>query len=337
MSSFMEKSSKTKLDFVRMRDSYKLKKTNEFTYIKPGTILLNGPDIYDFYKFSDIAFKFKDWDYKNKEFGKDFVKLIYKMVYNKNVPAQENNKKILEIYKNYNPSDFITYSLDSFYKYMYAIEIPENLNKSQNFVRFREKCVKEYATKGTLIKKIKSISEFIYENISYNEYWVEDTKNEGRIVNIDEVIRNKQGVCFEFAILNFLIIKEDELLKNINIKLCAGEKFGGKSLKRNEDIEELKQFRRIDTSKPAEETKNETERIKKLQRTGMEEEIYMEEDVANNLHMWVEFELNKNERYIIETTMGTIIPKPLTEIEPLIGTHNYVKDKNIVIPFFIKR
>lgn len=333
MSSFREKPGNAKLDFIKMKNDYKLKKVNEFTYIKPGTIILNGPDIYDFYKFSDIAFKFKNLDYENKEFTKDFIKLMYRIIYNKNLPAQENNKKILDVYKNYNPSDFITYNLDSFYKYMYAIEIPENLNKSQNFRQFRERCMQKYSSENTAIKKIKSISEFIYENINYNEYWAEDTKNEGRIVNIDEVIKNKQGVCFEFAILNFLIIKEDELLKDINIKLCAGKKKEGKNLKRSKDadIRELRQFRRMDT-KPSEKSKNEIESIKKLQRTDAEGD-----DTADYTHMWIEFELNKNEKYILETTMGTIIPKPMAEIEPLVGSSNYIRDKDIVIPFFVKK
>ncbi|MCL4383507.1 hypothetical protein M1278_02625 [Candidatus Marsarchaeota archaeon] len=329
---------------MKIRNEYKLKRASEFLYLKPGTILVNSIDFYDFNKFSDIVFKFENLNYKNENFKKDFIKLIYKMNYNPDLSAQENNRNLLEIFKNYNPENLITYYLDNLSKSTYAIEIPENINKSTIFNQFKKDSMNESKHEEIPIKKIKSISEFIVKAIEYDENWM-NRHVLNRITSIDEVIKAKKGVCFEMSILNFLIIKEDENLKNINIKLCAGERITSNKLRRNEtvemqitNIEEIKQYHKYEIlkliKKNGDDSKKIDEFIKEFQRI---DETQNNKSDENNLHFWIEFELNKNEKYILEATSGALIPKPLTEIEPLVGTDRYVKSKNMLIPFFIKK
>lgn len=332
------------MDLIKIRNEYKLKRASEFSYLKPGTILVNSIDFHDFNKFSDIVFKFKNLNYKNEYFKKDFIKLIYKMNYNPDLSAQENNRNLLEIFKNYNPENLITHYLDNLSKSTYAIEIAENINKSKIFKKFKKDCIKEYKHEETPIKKIKSISEFIVKNIEYDENWM-DRHAISRITSIDEVIKAKKGVCFEMAILNFLIIKEDENLKNIDIKLCVGERITSNKLRRNETVEmqitsseEIKQLYKYEIlkliKKNGDNSKKINESIKKFQRI---DKTQNNNSGENNLHFWIEFELNENEKYVLEATSGALIPKPLTEIEPLVGTDRYVKSKNMVVPVFIKK
>ena len=61
------------MDLMKIRNEYKLKRASEFLYLKPGTILVNSIDFYDFNKFSDIVFKFENLNYKNENFKKDFI------------------------------------------------------------------------------------------------------------------------------------------------------------------------------------------------------------------------------------------------------------------------
>ena len=79
---------------------------------------------------------------------------------------------LLEIFKNYNPENLITYYLDNLSKSTYAIEIPENINKSTIFNQFKKDSMNESKHEEIPIKKIKSISEFIVKAIEYDENWM---------------------------------------------------------------------------------------------------------------------------------------------------------------------
>ncbi len=342
-------------DLIKSREDFKLKRSNEFSFIKPGTILINSPDSYDLYKFSDIAFKFRNFDYKDEDFKKTFIKLIYKMIYNPTLSIYENNKKIRDLIKFSNTENLILYYLDYLSKTAYGIKIDEDLDNSTIFNKFKNKCKKEYKNKEMPIEKIKAISKFIYNDIKYDEEWMGNALSK-EIISIKEVINNKKGTCFEMSILNFLIIKNDENFKNIELKFYVGKKISGNKLKREGDTE--KEIEINNNVKLKEKLMQETAKLirdnseKKINinnkvelKEKLQENIYdsvenidkKNVDSLGDLHVWLEFKLNENEEYVIESTAGTIIPKPFTKIEPLIGSEKYIKSKNSVVSLFIRK
>ncbi len=207
----MEKYKSKNIDLVNLKKNYNFKISKNVTEIKNNDIFINsGTSNKDLFMLTNLFFKYNN--YKNTKFKKDFIKSMLRIT--------NNSDKSLDLYKNYSHYNVLFNYSNSLYKNIYGIKIPKNLKESKIF----NELIKESKINQKMnpIDKITKLSKFVYNKFEYNlNFFFEENVN--KIIPLEKIIEKRVGACFEMSIVLFLLIKQDEILKNNITKIRIGE------------------------------------------------------------------------------------------------------------------